>query len=59
MLRLHCTKTHRDVLASLSSLAEVVNTSAGPVAYVGCTCGATVILEAGIQTWHGPATRVA
>ncbi|HJR90920.1 MAG TPA: hypothetical protein VJ938_00605 [Acidimicrobiia bacterium] len=59
MFRLHCTKTDRDVLASLSSVREMVNTSRGPVAYVGCACGATVILESGIQTWHGATTRAA
>ena len=59
MFRLHCTKTDSDLIASLSSVRDMVNTSHGPVAYVGCACGATVVLESGVQTWHGPTIRVA
>ena len=58
MFRLHCTTIDRDVITSLSSVREMINTSRGPVSYVDCTCGATVILEAGSQVWHGPSRSV-
>lgn len=54
MFRLHCTTIERDVITSLSSVREMINTSRGTVSYVDCTCGATVILESGSQIWHGP-----
>ena len=58
MFRLHCTTIDRDVITSLSSVREMINTSLGPVSYVDCTCGATVILESGSQIWHGPSRSV-
>lgn len=61
MFRLHCTTTGSDTLTSLSSVHKIVNTPDGPVAFVRCTCGATVTLESGVQTCHGipKAIRVA
>lgn len=52
MFRLHCTKTNRPVLAGFGSMIDLVNTTRGPVAHVSCLCGATITVEAGVQTCH-------
>lgn len=61
LFRLHCLTIDHDVVVGPSAIRQLVNTSAGPVAYVKCFCGAEAILESGAHTWHGPArtSRVA